>query len=164
MPGWTAPPPASRRSTASPRHGVEVLNVHRDEAAGVVFISHPQGLLLETAEEVEQWGAEVFAKLGVIETECRGRFPIVVSLDGVTIRPHVAAQYGSVVRSYAERFASGLARYSRRPNGVGQIVAVAAMKEGFRANLFTSRSEAVAHALAMAADPEGALSKPRSSR
>jgi hypothetical protein len=143
---------------------VDSLSVLWDETAGVVFISHPQGLLLETPKEVEQWGTEVFAKLGVIEAERRGRFPIVVSLDGVTIRPHVAAQYGGVVRSYAERFASGLARYSRRPNGVGQIVAVAAMKEGFRANLFTSRSDAIAHALAMAADREGALSKPRSLR
>jgi hypothetical protein len=164
MPGWTPPPPASRRNNVSPRKGVGVLNVRWDETAGVVFVSHPQGLLLETSEEVEQWGMEVFAKLGVIEAERRGRFPIVVSLDGVTIRPNVAAQYGGVVRNYAERFASGLARYTLRPNGVGQIVAVAAMKEGFRANLFTSRSEAVAHALAMAADQNGAPSKPRSSR
>ncbi|HKO95019.1 MAG TPA: hypothetical protein VJU61_27885, partial [Polyangiaceae bacterium] len=107
---------------------------------------------------------EVFDKLSALEVERGGRFPIVVSLDGVTIRPHVAAQYGSVVRQYTERFASGLARYSHRPNGVGQIVTVAAMKEGFRANLFTSRSDAVTHALAMAADQAGALSKPRPSR
>jgi hypothetical protein len=141
-----------------------LLNVLWDQTAGVAFVSHPRGLLLETSHEVEQWGIEVFAKLGVIEAERGGRFPIVVSLDGVTIRPNVAAEYGSVVRNYAERFASGLARYTRRPNGVGQIVAVAAMKEGFRANLFTSRSEAVAHALAMAADRDGASSKPRASR
>ena len=164
MPGWAPPPPPASRRNASPRQGVELLEVHWDETAGVVFVSHPQGLLLQTSQEVDQWGLEVFAKLGVIEAERGGRFPIVVSLDGVAIRPSVAAQYGSIVRSYAERFASGLARYSLRPNGVGQIVAVAAMKEGFRANLFTTRSEAVAHALAMAADPEGALSKPRSSR
>jgi len=146
-----------------PRKGLDLLEVRWDESAAVVFVSHPQGLLLETSEEVEQWGVEVFAKLGAIEAERGGRFPIVISLDGVTIRPNVAAEYGSVVRKYAERFASGLARYTRRPNGVGQIVAVAAMKEGFRANLFTSRSEAVAHALAMAADRD-TPSKPRSSR
>jgi hypothetical protein len=163
MPGWTPPPPASRRSNVSPRKGVEALEVRWDETAGVVFVSHPQGLLLETLEEVEQWGVEVFAKLGVIEAERGGRFPIVVSLDGVTIRPNVATEYGSIVRKYTERFASGLARYTRRPNGVGQIVAVTAMKEGFRANLFTSRSDAVAHALAMAGDRD-TPSKPRSSR
>ena len=156
-------PPASR-SLASPRKGVELLQVEWDETAGVAFISHPQGLLLETADEVEHWSQEVFAKLSAIEVARGGRFPVVVSLDGVTIRPQVAAQYGSVARNYGERFASGLARYSHRPNGVGQIVTVAAMKEGFRANLFTSRSDAVAHAVAMAADQAGALSKPRSSR
>ena len=163
MPGWTPPPPASPRNV-SPRNGADLLNVLWDQTVGVAFVSHPRGLLLETSDEVEHWGIEVFAKLGVIEAERGGRFPIVVSLDGVTIRPNVAAEYGSVVRNYAERFASGLARYTRRPNGVGQIVAVAAMKEGFRANLFTSRSEAVAHALAMAVDRDGAPSKPRASR
>ena len=118
MPGWTPPPPASRRSNVAPQKGVDILNVRWDETVGVVFVSHPQGLLLETPEEVEQWGSEVFAKLGVIEAERGSRFPIVVCLDGVTIRPNVAAEYGSVVRTYAERFASGLARYTRRPNGV----------------------------------------------
>jgi hypothetical protein len=150
-------PPATRRSTAVPQKGLELLQVQWDDAAGVAFVSHPQGLLLETTEEVGHWRDEVYAKLEAIEQARGGRFPIVVSLDGVTIRPSVAAEYGSVVRGYAERFASGLARYTRRPNGVGQIVAVAAMKEGFRANLFTSRSEAIAHALA--GDLDGAPSK-----
>ena len=163
MPEWTPPPPASR-SLASPRKGVELLEVYWDETAGVAFISHPQGLILETPDEVEHWSQEAFSKLSALEAARGGRFPIVISLDGVTIRPQVAAQYGSVARKHGERFASGLARYSHRPNGVGQIVTVAAMKEGFRANLFTSRSDAVAHALAVAADQGGALSKPRSSR
>jgi hypothetical protein len=124
-----------------------MLQVTWDDAAGVAFVQHPQGLVLETLEEVGAWRDEVYAKLEQIEKARGGRFPIVVCLDGVTIRPHVVAEYGTVVRGYAERFASGLARYSRRPNGVGQMVTVAALKEGFRANLFTSRSEAIAHAL-----------------
>jgi len=157
MLGWTPPP--SRRSAAVPRKGLELLQVHWDDAAGVAFVSHPQGLLLETPEEVDHWRDEVFAKLAAVEEQCGGRFPIVVSLDGVTIRPNVAELYGSVVKNYAERFASGLARYTRRPNGVGQVVAVAAMKEGFKANLFTSRSEAIAHALSGADGP--VASRPR---
>jgi len=157
MPGWT-PPPTSRRGCAVPRKGLELLQVHWDDAAGVAFVSHPRGLLLETPEEVEHWRQEVFSKLAGVERQRGGRFPIVVSLDGVTIRPNVAELYGSVVKSYVERFATGLARYMRRPNGVGQVVSVAAMKEGFRASLFTSRSEAIAHALSGAA---GAPSKPR---
>jgi hypothetical protein len=160
MPGWTPPPPASRRSAAVPRRGLELLQVVWDEAAGVTFVTHPQGLLLETAEEIEHWRQEVFTKLAAVEQQRGGRFPIVISLDGVTIRPSVAELYGGVVKNYVERFASGLARYTRRPNGVGQVVTVTAMKEGFKANLFTSRSEAIAHALSGA---EGATpSRPRS--
>jgi len=136
------------------------LQVHWDDAAGVAFVSHPQGLLLESPDDIEFWREEVFAKLGLIEQERGGRFPVVISLDGVTIRPNVADLYGSVVRSYSERFASGLARYTRRPNGVGQVVTATAMKGGFKANLFTSRSEAIAHALTGA---DGAPSKPRPS-
>lgn len=160
MPGWTPPPPASRRSAAVPRRGLELLQVHWDDAAGVAFVSHPQGLLLETSEEIEHWRAEAFSKLAAIEQQRGGRFPIVVSLDGVTIRPAMAELYGAVVKNYGERFASGLARYTRRPNGVGQVVTVAAMKVGFKANLFTSRSEAIAHALSGA---DAAPSRPRSS-
>jgi hypothetical protein len=124
-----------------------MLQVTWDDAAGVAFVLHPQGLVLETLEEVGAWRDEVYAKLEQIEKARGGRFPIVVCLDGVTIRPNVVAEYGVVVRGYGERFASGLARYSRRPNGVGQMVTVAALKEGFKANLFASRSEAIAHAL-----------------
>ncbi len=156
---WSPMPPATHRSNTSPRKGLELLQVQWDDAAGVAFVSHPQGLLLETPEEVERWRDEVFSKLAEVEQQCGGRFPIVVSLDGVTIRPNVAELYGGVVKTYAERFASGIARYTRRPNGVGQVVAVTAMKEGFKANLFTSRSEAIAHALSGA---ESVSSKPRS--
>jgi hypothetical protein len=144
----------------APGKGLAVLQVEWDESAGVAFVSHPTGLTLETLEAVAAWREEVFSKLAVIERQRGGRFPIVVSVDGLTIRPSVAAEYGRVAREYTERFASGLARYSRRPNGVGQIITVAAMKEGFRANLFTSRSEAIQHALA--GTSEGAPPKSRS--
>jgi hypothetical protein len=144
----------------APGQGVAVLQVEWDASAGVAFVSHPAGLALETLDAVAAWREEVFSKLAAIEQQRGGRFPIVVSVDGVTIRPHVAAEYGRVVREYTERFASGLARYSRRPNGVGQVITVAAMKEGFRANLFTSRSDAILHALAMA--NEGVAPKSRS--
>lgn len=121
-----------------------------DEKFGVAFVSHPWGLSLTTPEEIERWREELHLKLDVIFKERGGRFPIVVSVDGLMIRPAVAELYGRVVSTYSERFASGLARYVHKPNGVGQIITVAAMKEGYRANLFTSRSDAIAHALAEA--------------
>jgi hypothetical protein len=162
MPGWTEPPPpASRLATSRPADGVERLEIQWDAGHGVVFVSHPQGLTLETNDDVQRWRDEVYAKFEELEREVGGPFPVVVCVDGLNIRPSVAAEYGRVVREYADRFVSGLARYSRRPNGVGQIITVAAMKEGFRANLFMSRAEAIAHALAQANGSESPKS-PRS--
>jgi hypothetical protein len=146
MSDWNFPPESRPRS----REGAEVIAVTWDEKLGVALISHPWGLSLTTPEEVECWRDELYAKLGVLAKERGGRFPIVVAVDGLMIRPGVAELYGRVVSTYAERFASGLARYVHKPNGVGQIITVAAMKEGYRANLFTSRTDAIAHALAAA--------------
>jgi hypothetical protein len=126
------------------------VDVRWDERLGVALVSHPEGLSLATPEHVELWRQEVFRKLGGLEKERGGRFPIVVCVDGLSIRPSVAELYGKVVSTYSERFASGLARYGNRPNGVGQIITVAAMQQGYRANLFSTRAEAVAHALAEA--------------
>jgi hypothetical protein len=141
------------------RQGSEVLDARWDAALGVALISHPWGLVLGTREEISQWRAELFEKLAVLEQQRGGRFPIVVCVDGVTIRPSATEDYGKVVRSYSDRFATGVARYSQRPNGVGQMITVAAMKEGFRANMFTSKSEAVAQVLG---GRDGAVSsKPR---
>jgi hypothetical protein len=122
--------------------------VRWDTAVGVAFISHPWGLVLGTPAEVESWRIELFTKLAAIERERRSRFPIVVCVDGLTIRPSIAEGYGKIARTYSERFATGLARYSHKPNGVGQMITAVAMNGGFRANLFKSRSDAVAHALA----------------
>lgn len=153
MTDWSLPP-GNRNLPATPREGEEVLEVVWDNTLGVAHVSHPRGLTLETTAEVERWRAELFAKLTLIEGERGGRFPIVVCVDGMTIRPAVAEDYGRVARSYGQRFASGIARYSRKPNGVGQIITVAAMKEGYRANLFASKAEAVAYVLSLS-DQEG---------
>lgn len=149
MSDWSLPP-ESRRTLATPRAGVEVIQVRWEEKVGVALISHPAGLSLTNPEEVQRWSDELHAKLELIFEQRQGKFPIVVSVDGFYIRPAVAALYGRVVATYSGRFASGLARYVHKPNGVGQIITVAAMKEGYRANLFTTRSDAIAHALAEA--------------
>ncbi len=147
MPEWTVPPPSRREATLEGGR-VEVLLVRWDPAVGVAFISHPWGLALGTPADIESWRAELFTKLAIIERERGGRFPIVVCVDGFAMRPSIAEDYGKIARAYSERFATGLARYSHKPNGVGQMITAVAMNEGFRANLFTSRSDAVAHALA----------------
>lgn len=150
MSSWSIPP-ESRRVGAVPGEGIEVIAVRWEQELGVALASHPAGLQLGTAEDVRRWRDELFRKFSVIEAQRGGRFPLVVCVDGVNIRPAVAEAYGKVVSAYAKRFASGLARYALEPNGVGQIITVAAMKEGYRANLFSSRAEAISHALAEAA-------------
>lgn len=129
---------------------MEVIDVRWDEKLGVALVSHPAGLSLTSAEDVQLWSEEVHAKFEVLYRERQGKFPIVVCVDGLNIRPTVAALYGRVVSTYSERYASGLARYVNKPNGVGQVITVAAMKEGYRANLFKSRAAAISHALAEA--------------
>lgn len=140
-------PPEPRAASEPVRQGSEVILARWDAGLGVALVSHPWGLALGSQEEIGKWRAELFEKLALIEKQQGGRFPVVVCVDGVTIRPSVAEEYGKVVRSYSERFATSVARYSQKPNGVGQMITVAAMKAGFRANLFISKGEAVAHAL-----------------
>src|SRR5690606_18286055 len=149
MSAWSYPPPA-RCVQATPRDGVGGSQVRWDEKLGVALASHRSGLSPTSAEEIERWRAELYEELGAVLKQRNGKFPIVVSVDGLYIRPGVAELYGRVVSSYSERFASGLGRYVHKPNGVGQIITVAAMKEGYRANLFMSRAEAISHALAEA--------------
>jgi hypothetical protein len=148
MTSWSLPPPEPRATSEPVRQGSEVLLVRWDAGLGVLLISHPWGLVLGMPEEIEKWRAELFEKLALIEKQQGGRFPVVVCVDGLTIRPSAAEDYGKVVRSYSDRFATRVARYSQKPNGVGQMITVAAMKVGFRANMFTSKTEAVAQALA----------------
>jgi hypothetical protein len=155
MTDWSLPP-ESRRAAVAAREGDELIQVRWEEKLGVALISHPSGLSLSTPEEVERWREQLYGKLELIAQARKGRFPIVVSVDGLVIRASVAELYGRIVSTYMERFASGVARYVYKPNGVGQIITVAALKEGYRANLFTSRGEAIAHALA-----EQSGSKPR---
>lgn len=159
MTSWSLPPPENRGVPEPVRQGSEVLLARWDAALGVALISHPWGLVLGTREELGQWRTELFEKLALIEQQRGGRFPIVVCVDGFTIRPSAAEEYGKIVRSYADRFATAIAHYSQRPNGVGQMITVAAMKEGFRANMFTNRSEAVAQVVS--GRDGSASSKPR---
>lgn len=144
------PPMAPYASTPGAEPGV--LDVRWEEGPGVAHVAHPGGLTLATSEDVARWAEQLFEKLAQIEAQRGGRFPIVVCVDGLVIRPSAADAYGDVARRYRERFATNVARYSRKPNGVGQIIAAIAMRQGYRANLFTSKSEAVAHVLGKGED------------
>lgn len=119
------------------------FDVQWDHEHGVARVSHTR-LVLDSKGVVQAWRERLFSRLDEIRTRQGAKFPIVVCIDNFTIRPKVADAYGRVVREMIERYAVGVARYGE-PSTVKQIIAVEAMKEGFRANLFENFEQAVAY-------------------
>lgn len=119
------------------------FDVQWDPEHGVARVSHTR-LVLDSKAVVQAWRERLFSKLDAIRTKQGAKFPIVVCIDNFMIRPKVADAYGRVVREMIERYATGVARYGE-PSTVKQIIAVEAMKEGFRANLFETFEQAVAY-------------------
>lgn len=108
----------------------------------VAHVTH-RDVRLDSMLIVSAWRDQLFARLDTIKAERGGKFPIVVCIDNFTIRPSVADDYGLVVRALNERYAAGVVRYGA-PALVKQIIAVEALKAGFRANLCASFDEALA--------------------
>jgi hypothetical protein len=118
------------------------FEVEWDQEHELALVKHVS-LVLDSKAAVQGWRERLFAKLEAIRSMRGKKFPIVVCIDNFMIRPKVADAYGRVVREMLERFASGVARYGE-PSTVKQIIAVEAMKEGFRANLFETFEQAIA--------------------
>lgn len=135
------------------------FDVQWDAEHGVARVSHTR-LVLDSKAVVQAWRERLFSKLEAIRSKLGSKFPIVVCIDNFMIRPKVADAYGRVVREMIERYATGVARYGE-PSTVKQIIAVEAMKEGFRANLFENLEQAVAY---FAQDPSNAPPTSRSLR
>lgn len=119
------------------------FDVQWDPERGVARVSHTR-LILDSKVVVQAWRERLFSKLDAIRSKQGTKFPIVVCIDNFTIRPKVADAYGGVVREMIERYATGVARHGE-PSTVKQIIAVEAMKEGFRANLFETFEQALAY-------------------
>jgi hypothetical protein len=119
------------------------FDVQWDPEHGVARVSHAR-LVLDSKAVVQAWRERLFSKLDAIRTKQGAKFPIIVCIDNFMIRPRVADAYGRVVREMIERYATGVARYGE-PSTVKQIIAVEAMKEGFRANLFENFEQAVGY-------------------
>lgn len=119
------------------------FDVEWDADRGVAAITH-RHLVLDCKPTVVRWRSELFAKLDELLAQRQGKFPIIVCIDNFMIRTRVADDYGRVVREMIDRYATGVARYGE-PSTVKQIIAVEAMKEGFRANLFESFDQAYRH-------------------
>jgi hypothetical protein len=119
------------------------FDIEWDADRGVATITH-RHLVLDCKATVVRWRSELFAKLDELLAQRHGKFPIIVCIDNFMIRPRVADDYGRVVREMIDRYATGVARYGE-PSTVKQIIAVEAMKEGFRANLFESFDQAYRH-------------------
>ncbi|MET0413566.1 MAG: hypothetical protein ABW217_19820 [Polyangiaceae bacterium] len=135
------------------------FDVQWDQEHGVARISHTR-LVLDSKPVVQAWRERLFSKLEALRSKLGSKFPIVVCIDNFMIRPKVADAYGRVVREMIERYATGVARYGE-PSTVKQIIAVEAMKEGFRANLFETFEQAVGY---LVLDPSNAPPTSRSQR
>jgi hypothetical protein len=116
--------------------------VEWDQRHEVALIKHTR-LVLDSREVVRAWREHLFSELDAIRGLRGKKFPIVVCIDNFMIRPKVADDYGRAVREMIQRYATAVARYGE-PSTVKQIIAVEAMKEGFRANLFETFEQAVA--------------------
>jgi hypothetical protein len=119
------------------------FDVHWDQEHGVVRVSYTH-LVLDSKSVVHAWRERLFSELDALRVRLGSKLPIVVCIDNFMIRPKVADAYGRVVREMIERYATGVARYGG-PSTVKQIIAVEAMKEGFRANLFETSEQAIAY-------------------
>jgi hypothetical protein len=135
------------------------FDVQWDPERNVARVSHTR-LILDSKAVVQAWREQLFAKLDAIRAQQGARFPIVVCIDNFMIRPKVADAYGRVVREMIDRYATGVARYGE-PSTVKQIIAVEAMKEGFRANLFETFEQALGY---FVQDPTNAPPTSRSLR
>jgi hypothetical protein len=135
------------------------FDVEWDQEHEIALIKHTR-LILDSNATVKAWRERLFTKLEAIRSMRGKKFPIVVCIDNFMIRPKVADAYGGVVREMIDRFATAVARYGE-PSTVKQIIAVEAMKEGFRANLFETFEQAIDF---FSGDPSGAPPTSRSLR
>jgi hypothetical protein len=127
----------------NPDHA-DLICVRWDGLQHLAEITHPNGLALAETSDVLALKNEVVAKLSLLQTPERRLFPILVCIDGLSTHPGAVNDYSHAVTYYSKRFASAVARYGK-PSTSGSLIAVGAMNEGYRANLFQTRHEAVAH-------------------
>lgn len=116
------------------------ITVEWSEAEQVATILHDDARIA-TLEDVEEWKRQLFPQLEAIGARLGKKPLVLVCIDGVSIDPAVAVEYGKGAKHIGEELSAKLARYGN-PNAVRAIIAKEAVKQGYKANLFETREEA----------------------
>lgn len=128
--------------------------VEWDEDNEVAEIRY-DGVQIRTHDDFEAWREAICRRLGEICDRVGTKVPLIVNIDGLSIRQQVADDYAALAKEVAQEFASSIARYGEKQPLTGAVVAVAAMRISLerdgetsiaaKANLFPDRASAIAH-------------------
>ena len=124
------------------------ITVEWSEAEHIATIFH-EDVRIATMEDIAEWKGQVFPPLVEIAMRTGKKPLVVVCIDGVSIDPAVADEYGKGAKYIAEQLSAGLARYGSAAR-VRSLIAKEAIKKGYKANLFETRDEARRHVLVRA--------------
>jgi len=118
-----------------------------------VFWSEEEGVMLILAHDVVLWNAESVGqfKEAIVPT-LRARnqkVPLVICMDGMTIRPSAAQLYGAAAKEIVS-YATAFARYGKAGT-VQMVIAAEAMRNHQHPNIFDTRAAAVGFVRAAAA-------------
>jgi hypothetical protein len=123
-----------------------VVRVTWEPVRGYAWIRYLEHIEVVDNQTLARWEAALRAQLDPILVGRGDKFPCVISIDNMSVRPVVADDYGEMAKRLVANYASRHARYGR-PSTVRTIVAVEALKNGVPANLFESLEDAVVYVL-----------------
>ena len=122
------------------------IHVEWSQAEQVATIFH-EDARITTAADIAEWKRQLFPQLAQLAGRIGRKPPVLVCIDGISVDPAVADEYGKGAKHVVDELSAGLARYGQ-PARVRSIIAVEAAKKGYKANLFETRDEARRHILA----------------
>ena len=112
------------------------LQVHWSEAEQVMLILTDE-VVLKDAESVREFKEAIISALRARNE----KVPLVICIDGMTIRPCAAQLYGEAAREIVS-YATAFARYGK-PGTVQMVIAAEALRNHLNPNIFDNRAEAV---------------------
>lgn len=119
---------------------------HADD--GVAELKHEQ-LVLQTAADIARWQELLGLQLSALVKQTSQKLLLLICIDGVEIDPSVADLYGAAARTVMDEYTRLTARYGA-PSKIRRLIALEAVRKGYRVNLFESRDEALTYLRAQA--------------
>ncbi len=123
------------------------VHVEWSESEQVATIFH-EDVAIRTLEDIAEWKRQLFPVLEQLAVRIGRKPRVLVCIDGFSLAPEVASAYGEGAKHVGQVLSAGLARYGL-PARVRPLIALEAVKQGYKPNLFASREEARQHVLAL---------------